>query len=176
MHDYAFSELRRRALYWLDKFKCTLNETYEEILRTQCDPHLEERVRDWIRTKRRKTNTDKVTEAIGDFFEFAALFFIGHERKDLLLQMVTNSFRMQYNLESDGQGDQDVERAIAWGGRNYPQEEAHAVFMLEAVEGEDIAIPQDEELHDVCCVCNAELEGEEDTDYIVCPKCVKYAC
>ena len=91
------------------------------------------------------------------------MFFIGHERRDLLLQMAVVSFRTQYNMDDPDkpdQGDQDVEKAIAWQRGKFPREsatldylqEAHAAFMLEAVDGEDLPTPQDDELHDVCCV------------------------
>jgi hypothetical protein len=116
LHDYALSELRREAGYHLPKFKITLNPTYEKMLST-LDPYLEQRVRDWIRDVRHWTKPSKITETIGDFFEFAAMFFIGHERRDLLLQMAVVSFKTQYNMDNPDtpdQGDQDLEKAIAW--------------------------------------------------------------
>ena len=84
--------------------------------------------------------------------------------------MVTNNFRTQYN-------EADLEKVLDWERQTY-QRDAQPIFMLEAVSGEDIETPQDEVPTDpdMCCVCDAELDGEEDTDYITCAKCTRLAC
>ena len=75
LHDYGMTEMRKRAGKTCKAFLTRLNGTYEWTFVTACDEAFQRRLRtEWIEGIRQISNPARVSEAIGDFFEFYELF------------------------------------------------------------------------------------------------------
>ena len=106
VHDYGLTEGLERSGDHVKVFVCTGNDTYQRILH-ELDQEIQDAFYEFVKGDRGLSNSARVAEAIGDCFEFAAQWYIGHRRNDLLMQMVTNTMRVQYS-------DAHVKRVIAW--------------------------------------------------------------
>ena len=96
VHDYGLTEALDRSGDHVKVFVCTGNDTYQRILH-ELDQEIQDAFYEFVKGDRGLSNSARVAEAIGDCFEFAAQWYIGHRRNDLLMQMVTNTMRVQYS-------------------------------------------------------------------------------
>ena len=67
----------------------------------------EDRLMRYITVERGISNTSKIAELVGDFFEFFAFYLIAQAHADLLAAMILDNVRV-------GAGAETVEKALNW--------------------------------------------------------------
>ena len=118
IHDYGVTEINRRSGNMVPHFNATGNDTYAHLL-TTCQQDIQHKVEyEWARGMRCLGKPSKIEEAKGDFFEFVEFYLLANCYNDHLMQMITNTVRIDY-------GDETMKKAIQWEHDASSQKERH---------------------------------------------------
>ena len=174
VHDYGLSEALLRGNTKVDKFICMYNDDYKSILET-CPQDCQTRVRDeWIAGIRGLSRPSKVTEAIGDFFEFFELYLFGHGLRAEFLAFMANSLKQR-------NGQDALDRAIDYERvhreRRARDQEERTVVLMMVEQNQDSLSEQTAVFNPTieCYICE-KMYNEDSNDITECHVCAKPVC
>jgi len=127
VHDYAMTQLRRLGGRKVYSFLCTYNATHSLNL-TRCSIAFQRKFqREWI--EEIGYGARKYDEAVGDFFELAAMYFLARGWRRHLMSLVIDNCINQYDDEHGRDGTCTLDRAIAADKRMRGSDDYHSVAM-----------------------------------------------
>ena len=85
----------RKAGHNVEKFVITLNSTYHARAKTLGHERYDQLLH-WIKDELYITNPARVSEEIGDFYEFMSMYLTGHQLPTELFSSALETYKYQY--------------------------------------------------------------------------------